>query len=72
MTKRLEMIFVNAAGRNTTIAVVDPRDGLTPAEVQAAMQAILDSNVFESTGGDLTAIVGARIVTRQVDDLLVA
>lgn len=69
MTKRLELIFQNAAGKRTTIAVVDPKEGLTPAEAQAAANTILTKNIFTSSGGDLTAILEARIVTRDVTEV---
>jgi len=69
MDKNLEMIFINQAGRNSTIRVPDPKDGLTAAEVQSAMQTILNSGVFTSSGGDLVDIGGARIVTRETVDL---
>ncbi|GEA16550.1 hypothetical protein E308F_27960 [Moorella sp. E308F] len=72
LTKRLELIFQNAAGRRTTLAVQDPRDNLTEAEVRAVMDLILARNIFTSPGGDLTAIVGARIVTRDVTDIIAA
>jgi len=67
--KDLEMIFINQAGRNVTIRVADPKDGLTAAEVQSAMQVILNSNVFTSSGGDFVDISGARTVAREVVDL---
>lgn len=72
LTKRLELIFQNAAGTRTTLAVIDPQDNLTEAEVQAAMELILAKNIFTSTGGDLVAIIGARIVTREVTDIIAA
>ncbi|QGP92630.1 hypothetical protein MGLY_20170 [Neomoorella glycerini] len=72
LTKRLELIFQNAAGRRTTLAVQDPRDNLTEAEVRSVMELILARNIFTSPGGDLTAIVGARIVTRDVTDIIAA
>jgi hypothetical protein len=72
LTKRLELIFQNAAGRRTTLAVQDPRDNLTEAEVRAVMDLILARNIFTSPGGDLTAIVGARIVTRDITDIIAA
>ncbi|WP_406678041.1 DUF2922 domain-containing protein [Moorella sp. ACPs] len=71
-TKRLELIFQNAAGRRTTLAVIDPRDNLTEAEVRAVMELILARNIFTSPGGDLTAIIGARIVIRDVTDIIAA
>lgn len=69
-TKRLELIFQSAAGRRTTMAVQDPRENLTEADVRAAMELILARNIFTSPGGDLKAIVGARIVTRDVTDII--
>ena|GEM_PF-6324314 len=33
ITRRLEMQFTNAAGRRVTLAVVEPRENLTAAEV---------------------------------------
>ncbi|MBC7346574.1 MAG: DUF2922 domain-containing protein [Clostridia bacterium] len=72
MTKRLVLSFQNAAGRRTSISLPNAKDGLTAAEVQQAMQAIIAKNVFASTGGDLVAIAGARIVAQEVTELEVA
>ncbi|MDN5327273.1 MAG: hypothetical protein PWP41_1969 [Moorella sp. (in: firmicutes)] len=69
-TKRLELIFQNASGRRTTLVIQDPRENLTEADVRAAMELILARNIFTSPGGDLTAITGARIVTRDVADII--
>ncbi|MBZ4653344.1 MAG: hypothetical protein JG781_683 [Peptococcaceae bacterium] len=70
-TKRLEMIFQNSAGNRVTVSVLDPKDDLTAQSVEAAMQQILALNAITTAGGDLTAILGARIVTRDVNDILV-
>lgn len=71
-SRRLELIFANAAGRRVTLSIIDPRDNLTEAEVRAAMQLILDKNIFTSPGGDLSAIIGARVVVRDVTDIIAA
>ncbi|HHX50199.1 MAG TPA: DUF2922 domain-containing protein [Clostridia bacterium] len=68
-SRRLEMIFQNAGGSRVTVAVVDPRNDLTEQEVEEAMNAILSNNIFDSAGGDLTGLIGARIVTRDVVEL---
>jgi len=70
LTKRLELIFQNVAGRRTTLAVQDPRDDLTAEEVMTAMELIISRNIFTSPGGDLAAITGARVVTRDVQDIV--
>ena len=70
MDKNLEMIFQNAAGKNARISVEDPRDNLTPAEVQAAMDAIVAKNIFNTTGGDIVKALSARIVLRDVIEVI--
>ncbi|MCL6560285.1 MAG: DUF2922 domain-containing protein [Firmicutes bacterium] len=70
MAKSLEMVFQNAAGKNARISVADPKDNLTAAEVQAAMDAILAKNIFNTTGGDIVKAVSANIVSREVTELI--
>lgn len=70
MDKNLEMIFQNSAGKNARISVADPKDNLTPAEVQAAMDTILAKNIFDTTGGDIVKAISARIVTRDVTEII--
>lgn len=69
MTKTLELIFVNMAGEKVTMRVVDPKDDLQEAEVKTVMDAVVAGDVFTSTGGGLTGVAGARIVTRDVAEL---
>lgn len=71
ITKRLELLFTNTAGRRVTVAVPDPKEDLTTQELNNAMTAIIGANVFESPGGDLVAIQGARVVTREIAELVV-
>ncbi len=71
LTRRLELIFQNAAGRRSTLAVQDPHENLATEEVMAVMELIISRNIFTSPGGDLTAIIGARIVTREVEDIVI-
>ncbi|SMC00035.1 Protein of unknown function [Thermanaeromonas toyohensis ToBE] len=70
LSKRLELIFQNASGRRITLTVQDPRADLTSGEVQATMEFILSRNIFTSSGGDLVAIAGARVVSREITDLI--
>lgn len=71
-SRRLEMIFQNAGGSRVTVAVVDPKADLTEQEVEEAMNLILNNNIFDSSGGDLVSLVGARFVTREVVELNIA
>ncbi|NLW23674.1 MAG: DUF2922 domain-containing protein [Clostridia bacterium] len=70
-TKTLQMTFLNEANGRVTISVADPKDDLTENEVETAMNNIIMANVISSNGGDLVEIVSARIITRQVEDILV-
>lgn len=68
-TKVLELIFINASGKKTTISLNDPRENLTALEVEKAMETILAKNVFTSNSGDFAALSSARIVSRTVSPL---
>jgi hypothetical protein len=63
MTKTLEMVFRDEFGKETTIRLADPKDGLTAAEVQGAMETIIDKNIFSIKDSDLVQAVEARIRT---------
>lgn len=70
MDKSLELIFRNAAGKNARLSMQDPKEDLTTEEVEALMNTILEKNVFETTGGDLVEIVGARLIQKEVVELI--
>jgi hypothetical protein len=64
MDKTLELVFRNAAGKEVTISLADPKEDLTKAQVDAVMEDIISRSVFTSKTGDLTQIVESRIRTR--------
>jgi len=66
MEKTLQMVFSTAGGGKVTLSLDAPQEDLTAGDVQAAMQVIVDKNIFSSTGGDLTGVVGAQIITREI------
>ena len=70
VTTRLELIFLTEEGKRATISIQDPKEELTPQEVEAVMDQIVEKDVFTSKGNKLTQIMGARIVTRGVEDIL--
>lgn len=70
MDKNLELIFKNTAGKSARISVQDPKDDLTTEEVQALMDNIVAKNVFETTGGNLVEAVGARLIQKEVIQLI--
>jgi len=68
--RTLEMDFNTELGRTQRIRVYDAKDTLTGAEVAAAMDSIIASNIFTGPGGNLTGKIDARIVTTDSSDLV--
>lgn len=67
--KRLELLFENFEGKTVTFTLDNPVDPANPEDINAAMDEILQQNVFDSSGGELVAKKGARIVERYVTDI---
>nr|WP_092074297.1 DUF2922 domain-containing protein [Dendrosporobacter quercicolus]NSL49201.1 DUF2922 domain-containing protein [Dendrosporobacter quercicolus DSM 1736]SDM87464.1 Protein of unknown function [Dendrosporobacter quercicolus] len=65
MTKTLELVFQSAAGKEVTLNLADPQEGLTKAVVDAVMAEIISRNIFITATGELTQIVEARIKTTE-------
>lgn len=71
MQRNLKMIFTNSTGKTVTITVPNVKDGATAAEVKTAMTAVLAGNAFHISGGDLTAIKSASIVSTDTEEVTV-
>ena len=69
MKKVLEMHFRNETGKEVTILVNDPKDGLTAAAVNTVMQNIITKNIFSTASGDLVQIVSAQLRSTDVAEL---
>ena len=69
MEKSLQLVFKNASGTTKLITIANPKDGLTKAQPDEAMQKIIAANVFKTLGGDLVQAVEARVVNRNVEVL---
>ena len=69
MEKSLQLVFKNASGTTKIITISNPKENLTKAETDAAMQKIVAANVCNTLGGDLVQAVEARVVNRNVQVL---
>lgn len=69
--KSLLMSFMNEQGKKVSVKVDGVKEGVTQAEVSAAMDAIIAKNIFKSTGGDLKTKDSAQIVAKNVEKLIV-
>ena len=63
----LDLIFKNTVGKKVILNVEEPKKGITKAEIDAAIQTIVENNVFNSTGGDLVEAVEGRLRTTTLD-----
>lgn len=64
------MVFLNEEGRNVTLSVPDARNDLQPAEVETVMTNILQRNIFITSGGEISGLNKAQIVSRDVETLV--
>ena len=62
-SKVLQMVFKNSIGKKVTMSMEDPKDALTEAEIKAAMDVIVEKNIFKKNNYDLVEAVEAKIVT---------
>lgn len=65
--RTLEMDFATELNRTHCIRVYDIRADITAAEISTAMDNIISKNIFNSTGGNLTGKIGARVVSQDTE-----
>ena len=68
---KLEMEFKDEMGKKFTISIDDPREDLTEMEVRAAMNEIVNRNIFFTAAGDVVATEGARFITTTIEELVI-
>lgn len=69
MEKTLELVFKNENGASKTIAITYPRENVTRDEADAAMETIIEKNVFETSGGALVEASDAYYRTVDIESL---
>lgn len=70
MEQTLRLVFRNAEGRQVTISVSDPVDPLDSMEVNNVMDLIINTGIFNTSGGSITEKVRAEVVARDVTTIL--
>ena len=70
MAKTLQLNFSTAGGKKVMLTVDEPRDDLTALDVNSAMQEVISAGIFELEGHGLETVIGARIVERNVSELI--
>ncbi|MGL5694295.1 MAG: DUF2922 domain-containing protein, partial [Peptostreptococcaceae bacterium] len=61
-------------GKKVSLFVSDPRNNITEAEIKAAMDVIVEKNIFLPSGEEINAALEAKIVQTETTefDLIVA
>ena len=59
----LILVFKTAAGKRFNLKIEEPKAGVTKAEIDAAMQAVVENNVFNTFGGDIVEAVEGSLNT---------
>jgi hypothetical protein len=63
----LDLVFRNAAGKKVTLNIEEPKAGVTKAEIDAAMQVVVENNIFNTSGGNIVEAVEGRMRTITLD-----
>ena len=59
----LILVFKTAAGKKFPLKIEEPKAGVTKAEIDAAMQVVVENNVFNTSGGDIVEAVESYLST---------
>ncbi|MEI4768097.1 DUF2922 domain-containing protein [Psychrobacillus sp. FJAT-51614] len=70
MAKTLQLQFETDNGKLLMVTVDNPKETLTETEIQAGMAAIIASNVFHIGGKPLSAVKSAKVVERNVSQII--
>ena len=71
MAKTLELQFNTRDNKPFSITLTDPVEPVNTAAIAAAMDAIIMQNCFTTSGGDVVAKKGARIIERNENDIII-
>jgi hypothetical protein len=66
---KLEMEFKDIVGKKFSLSLESPREDLTEIDIKAAMDEVVNKNIFSTKEGDIVETVGARIVTTEIEEI---
>lgn len=65
--RKLIMTFDTELGRQVSLSVDAPRDGLKESEIKTSMEAIINADIFAPYGSKLTSCASAKVVKTDED-----
>lgn len=68
---KLEMEFKDIAGKKFSLSLESPREDLTEIDIKEAMDEVVNKNIFSTKEGDIVETVGARIVTTEIEEIMI-
>lgn len=66
---KLEMEFLDSAGKKFRLTIDEPRVDITGEEIKTVMDDIVNRNIFFTTSGDIVSANAARIITTTVQEM---
>ncbi|MCI6738551.1 MAG: DUF2922 domain-containing protein [Intestinibacter sp.] len=66
--KKLVMVFKNEVDKQVSISIDDPKDTITEAEIKAAMDLIVEKNIFKKNNYSLVEAVEAQNENTQTNE----
>jgi hypothetical protein len=66
----LDLVFRNTAGKKVILNIEEPKAGITKAEIDAAMDVVVNNNIFNTSGGDIVEAVEGRLRTITLDPIV--
>ena len=72
LVKYLVMIFKTESGEKVDLSISNIKEDLTADEISAAMDVIIAKDAFIAKGGSLKEKLSAQIITKNVDQIVVA
>ncbi|UTH03500.1 DUF2922 domain-containing protein [Macrococcoides canis] len=62
--KSLQLNFITEIGKNYTMTIVSPKEGVTTEEVLQVMESLISQNYITTTSGALKSIKSAKLIDR--------
>lgn len=69
MAKSLKMIFQTEAGKTATLSLAEPKDGLTKAEVQTALDEMVGKKAITVGGAPITGVKDFYVLSSERSEL---
>lgn len=67
--KAIRLVFSSGNGSTFVLHLQTPKNNVMPAEIEQAMDIVLEKQIFDLPGGDLIAKRDAKIIETSTEDV---